>query len=249
MTSRHHHNRHDNKHGGLRGILCFIAVSIVLAITAQVQVGLTATGDDPVRPVIPGADRYQAGRLFLERADRLLKTGADVDYQVLTGDVRFRRGDMYMFCDSAHFYDQQGSLWAYGNVRMEQGDTLFVYADELEYIDSTEIATLYADPGKKVRLINRDVELRTDVFNYDMSIELGYYEVGGELTDKANRLTSIYGEYAPNTKDAIFKSNVHLNSLSNNDTLDIYTQYLHYNTDTHIADLSQESTIVNKDGT
>ena len=248
VTPRHHHTKHNNKHGGLRGILCFIAVCIVLAITAQVNVRLGAD-DSPVRPVIPDADRYQTGRLFLERADRLLKTGADVDYQVLTGDVRFRRGDMYMYCDSAHFYDQQGSLRAYGNVRMEQGDTLFVYADELEYIDSTEIATLYADPGKKVRLINRDVELRTDIFNYDMAIELGYYEVGGELIDKANRLTSVYGEYAPNTKDAIFKSDVHLNSLSRNDTLDIYTYYLHYNTDTHIADLSQESTIISKDGT
>lgn len=205
--------------------------------------------DNRVVPVIPGESRYNTGRVFLERADKLLKPSADVPYQVLTGNILFRRGDMYMYCDSAHFDDTNSSLEAFGNVRMEQGDTLFVFADQLEYSDSTELAVLYADPGKKVRLINRDVELRTDIFNYDLGIELGYYEVGGELEDKQNKLTSIYGEYAPNTKDAIFRNRVHLTSLGKNDTLNIYTEALHYNTDTHIADLTDESTIISKDGT
>ena len=72
---------------------------------------------------------------------------------------------------------------------MQQGDTLFVYADWLTYADTTRLAVLYADPGKKVRLINRDVTLTTDVFNYDLGIDLGYYEVGGVLTDPKNHLT------------------------------------------------------------
>ncbi|MDE5634923.1 MAG: hypothetical protein K2I52_01280, partial [Muribaculaceae bacterium] len=42
---------------------------------------------DRVIPVIPDADRYATGRIFLERADRLLKPAADVEYQVLTGNV------------------------------------------------------------------------------------------------------------------------------------------------------------------
>ncbi len=239
----------DKKHGGLRSILCFIAIISVAAMVMTTRGQRPDEDPDRVIPVIPGADRYATGRIFLERADKLLKPAADVEYQVLTGNVLFRRGDMYMYCDSAHFYDETSSLQAYGNVRMEQGDTLFVYADELEYTDSTELAVLYADQGKKVRLINRDVELQTDIFNYDLGIELGYYEVGGELTDRQNRLTSIYGEYAPNSKDAIFRNRVHLNSLSQKDTLNIYTEALHYNTGTHIADLTDISTIISKDGT
>ncbi len=237
----------------LSAILCFIGI---LALTVIVPSGrgvlraqIPAVDDDKVVPIIPTANRYEQGKLFLERADKLLKPSADVEYQVLLGNVMFRRGDMYMYCDSAHIYDATSSLEAFGNVKMEQGDTLFVYADELEYADSTQRAILYADPGKKVRLINRDVELQTDVFNYDMSIELGYYEVGGELIDKQNRLTSVYGEYAPKTKDAIFRNNVHLNSLSRGDTLNIYTDALYYNTDTHIAELDAPSTILSKDGT
>ncbi len=202
----------------------------------------------PIRPVIPGENRHQGDRIFLERADEL-RARQGIDYQIVVGNVEFRKGDMFMYCDSAHFYDNPGALQAYGNVRMEQGDTLFVYADELNYADSTQLAILYADPGKKVRLINKDVTLTTDVFNYDMGIELGYYEVGGVLTDKENRLDSWYGEYSPSSKDALFKENVHLNSLGENDTLDIYTEEMLYNTLTHIAILDTTSTIISADGT
>lgn len=202
----------------------------------------------PIAPVIPGADRYQRDKVFLERANEM-RAEQGKEYQIVVGDVEFRKGDMFMYCDSAHFYDNPGALQAYGNVRMEQGDTLFVYADELHYADSTQLAILYADPGKKVRLINRDVTLTTDVFNYDMGIELGYYEVGGVLTDKENRLDSWYGEYSPSSKDALFRENVHLNSLSENDTLDIYTEEMLYNTQTHIAILDTTSTIISADGT
>lgn len=202
----------------------------------------------PIKPTVPAANRYQRDKVFLERANKL-KANEGETFQTVVGDVEFRKGDMYMYCDSAQFYDNPGMLRAFGNVRMEQGDTLFVYADELDYADSTQLAILYADPGKKVRLINKDVTLSTDVFNYDMSIDLGYYEVGGILTDNKNNLNSIYGEYSPATKDALFRTDVHLNSIGDNDTLDIYTDEMLYNTDTHIAILDTTSTIISGDGT
>ena len=202
----------------------------------------------PIRPVIPGENRHQGDRIFLERADEL-RARQGIDYQIVVGNVEFRKGDMFMYCDSAHFYDNPGALQAFGNVHMEQGDTLFVYADQLDYADSTQLAVLYADPGKKVQLINRDVTLTTDIFNYDLAIDLGFYEVGGVLTDLQNRLESRYGEYSPTSKDALFRENVHLKSLQNNDTLNIYTDEMLYNTLTHIAILDTTSTIIASDGT
>lgn len=201
----------------------------------------------PIRPSIPKADRTVAGRVFLERADELRKGRMD-SYQEVVGNVMFRKGGMFMYCDSALFFDND-SLEAYGNVRMQQGDTLFVYADRLVYGDTTQLATLYADFGKVVRLINRDVTLTTEIFNYDLGQELGYYEVGGTLSDKSNRLTSLYGEYSPPTKEAIFVDRVHLHSLRPNDTLDIYTELMLYNTVTHVATLDTTSTIISRDGT
>lgn len=190
----------------------------------------------PIAPTVPRADRHQRGKVFLERADRLKADQSLGDFSILIGNVELRKGDMFMYCDSANLYDSSNSLTAFGNVRMEQGDTLFVYADELDYDGNTELAVLYADPGKKVRLINRDVTLETDVFNYDLGIDLGYYDVWGTLTDKRNKLVSREGEYNPNTKDANFYTRVVLESVSEKgDTLYIYTDTLSYNTDTHIA--------------
>lgn len=201
----------------------------------------------PIRPSIPSANRNEGDRVFLERADELRKGRFD-EYQEVVGNVLFRKGGMYMYCDSALFFGND-SLEAFGNVRMEQGDTLFVYADQLVYGDSTQLATLYADPGKKVKLINRDVTLTTDIFHYDVGIELGYYEVGGTLWDKNNKLTSWYGEYSPSTKEANFEEDVHLESMRPRDTLDIYTGQMLYNTLTHVATLDTTSTIISGDGT
>ncbi len=220
-------------------------------ITAQTP----TRSERSVRPTVPDADRQQSDKVFLEHAD-LLKYDRQLSfteeerpqYQILVGNVKFRKGDMFMYCDSAHFYESINSFDAYGNVRMEQGDTLFVYADELNYSGEDEMAVLYADTGKKVRLINRDVELKTDVFNYDMASERGFYNVGGELTDKTNKLTSWEGEYFPDTKYANFYTNVKLTGLNRQDTLRMYTDTLIYNTDTHIAELVSRTLIDDKDG-
>lgn len=201
-----------------------------------------------IRPTIPTADRSRGDRVFLERADILHKTASD-SFMVLTGDVVFTKGPMIMRCDSAHYFTDTESLDAFGNVSMEQGDTLFIYADELNFDGVTEIATLYANPGKKVELINRDVKLETDVFVYDLGIDLGYYEVGGRLTDPNNTLTSLKGEYVPSSKEANFYIDVHLNSENESDTLDIYSDTLYYNTGTRVAELLSPSEVINARGT
>lgn len=228
-----------------RGRCAAVVALSVLALSLAVA---QTPDNSPIRPTIPTANRYQRDKVFLERADELtMREGTD--FQLVVGNVEFRKGDMFMYCDSAHFYDTDNSLDAFGNVRMEQGDTLFVYADELSYNGNKELAELFAAPGKKVRLINRDVMLETDVFNYDMAINLGYYNVGGVLTDKQNRLESIEGEYSPDSKDANFYGQVHLNSHSQRDSLDIYTDTLLYNTGTHVAELVCYSEIINAQGT
>ncbi len=245
--------------GALRSaIILMLALLVVAPVLLSADRPLAQVKREPsrpaIRPTVPEADRMQRDKVFLEHADRLhyneqVDVPAEEQYQVLTGNVKFRKEGMYMYCDSAFFYDAINSVDAYGNVRMEQGDTLFVYADELDYDGVDEVAVLYAYPGKKVRLINRDVQLETDVFNYDLAQDFGYYEVGGTLTDKQNRLDSRIGEYYPQTKDAFFYLDVRLESHRPDDTLYIYTDTLEYNTDTHIANLVSPSRVINSDGT
>lgn len=226
----------------------FFVLTAALALPALALLAVPDSTRPEIRPTVPTADRSAGNRVFLEHADILKKTEQD-SFMVLVGDVMFTKGPMIMRCDSAHYFADTESMDAFGNVSMEQGDTLFVYADELNFDGVTEIATLYANPGKKVQLINRDVMLETDIFIYDLGIDLGYYEVGGTLTDPSNTLTSLKGEYVPSTKEANFYIDVHLFSRNSTDTLNIYSDSLYYNTDTHIAELHSPSVVINSRGT
>ncbi|MDE6714923.1 MAG: hypothetical protein K2J74_00385, partial [Muribaculaceae bacterium] len=193
-------------------------------------------------PQIPEADRYQKNKVFLEYADKLsMNEAISTDYQVLTGNVKFRKEGMFMFCDSAHFYESSNSLDAFGNVRMEQGDTLFIYSDILNYNGDDELAQLRYN----VRMINRDVTLTTDSFDYDLAINLGYYMAGGKIVDSTNELTSVYGQYSPDTKDAEFLFDV----ILTNEKFVLSTDTLKYNTNNHIADIVGITNINTNDST
>lgn len=208
----------------------------------------------PLRPILPTIDRNQPNKVFLEYADKLHYDeipGLPKEQcpQVLVGNVKLRKGGMWMYCDSAYFFEKTSSFDAFGNVKMLQGDTLSVFADELNYDGPSQMAVLFADPGKTVRLINRDVKLETDIFNYDLAADMGFYNIGGTLTDKQNVLTSVEGQYHPRTKQAYFDYDVHLESQQKNDKLIINTEAMTYNTATHIAELTSPSEIINSDGT
>lgn len=198
----------------------------------------------PIKPEIPGINRFQQNKVFLEQADSLFRREADfVEHQIVKGNVKFRQGAMWMFCDSAYYYPELNSLDAFGHVRMEQGDTLFVYADKLFYNGDERRARLRCGPSERtVRMINRDVKLTTDSLDYDLNSELGWYECGGRLEDRVNVLTSVYGQYSPATKDVEFYHDVVL--VNNRDGYRMFTDTLFYNTDTHIARIVSPTKIV-----
>ena len=149
------------------------------------------------------------------------------DAWVLIGDVSFRHDSMYMYCDSAYFYNKKNALKAFGNVRMEQGDTLFLYGDYLDYDGDANLARV----RNNVRLEDKTSILETDSLDYNRTLNLGYYFSGGTLYDNESTLESQWGEYNTVTKEAIFRHDVDLQNpqfLMSSDTL-------HYNTGTDIA--------------
>ena len=168
------------------------------------------------------------------QADKLLRP----DVQVLIGSVKLRHDSMYMYCDSALVYEKTNSVEAFSNVRMEQGDTLFIYGDYLNYNGETQLAML----RENVKLINRKTILTTDSLNYDRLYNLGYYFEGGTLTDEENILTSDWGEYSPATKIAVFNHEVKLA----NPRFTLYSDTLKYSTDSKIATILGPSNIVNE---
>lgn len=222
-------------HKVLMGTLCLLAVTLL-----DVVLGRNAWAQEDnrvVAPQVPSANRQQKNKVFLEHADYLVADEKiSTEYQILRGNVVFRKEGVFMYCDSAYFYDSSNSLDAFGNVKMNQGDTLFVYSDVMYYSGTDEIAQLRYN----VRLENGDMTLYTDSLDYDMVENLGYYFEGGRIVDTENELVSVYGQYDPDTKDAEFLFDVELR----NEKYVMRTDTLHYNTDTHIADIVGPTTIV-----
>ena len=163
------------------------------------------------------------------------------DAQILNGDVCFRHDSSYMYCDSAYFFEQTNSLEAFSNVRMEQGDTLFVYGDYLFYDGNTQVAYL----RENVRMENGQVTLFTDSLNYERIPNIGYYFEGGLIVDSLNQLSSFYGQYSPETKLAVFNDSV---QVENPDFI-LYSDTLHYDTESKVATILGLSVIVSDSGT
>ena len=200
----------------------------------------------PIRPVIPDQNRYQSDKVFLEYADSLYKLQPSwndtTEKQIVTGNVKFRQGSLWMFCDSAYYYPEINSLDAFGHIRMEQGDTLFVWADQLFYNGDARLAKLTNGPSeRKVRLKDPGGELLTDTLDYDVDQEIGFYGCGGELKDDVNTLTSIFGQYNSRTKDAEFFYDVEL--VNHQDGFSLLSDTLYYNTATHMARIDSPTDI------
>lgn len=157
------------------------------------------------------------------------------DAQILVGDVVFRHDSMYMYCDSALFYELSNSLDAYGNVRMNQGDTLLLYGDRLHYNGDEMLAKI----RENVVMIDNEMTLTTDSLNYDRTINLGYYFNWGTVEDTLNVLTSEWGEYDTQTNDAIFNYEVTLT----NPNFVLTSDTLLYNTRTQVATIVGPSNI------
>lgn len=214
-------NIHKNTNGRrvlLLSILCLFGFCLV----AQVR---------PKRNVAQPAK----SKVYLLHSDVLKKSKDNPNAQILVGDVAFRHDSIYMYCDSACFYEKTNSLEAFNNVKMEQGDTLFLYGDYLFYDGNTQMAQV----RNNVRMENRTTTLTTDSLNYDRITNLGYFFDGGTLMDEQNVLTSDWGEYSPATKMSVFNYEVKLV----NPQFTLTSDTLRYNTDTKIASIVGPSDI------
>ena len=220
MQKKNTRNNFLNRHRFLlTGLLCLFGICLLSAQD---------------KPKQPEKKKTRVDLLYAEeaQADKILLP----DVQILIRSVKLRHDSMYMYCDSALIYEKTNSVEAFGNVRMEQGDTLFIYGDYLYYDGMSQLAML----RENVRMINRNTVLTTDSLNYDRLYNMGYYFDGGTLTDEENVLTSEWGEYSPATKISVFNHDVKLV----NPKFVLTSDTLKYSTDTKIATILGPSDIV-----
>ena len=219
------------------------SVLFVLIFYASAQQPDSINTPLQIKPVVVEGDSDVAEGaeqiIELRQAD-LWSKRAGFDAEILTGNVVFFHEGAYMYCDSAYLFQQTNSFEAFSNVSMEQGDTIFVYGDYLFYDGNTRLARL----RDNIRMEDQNATLFTDSLDYDRMANLGYYFEGGMLVDEENELTSFWGQYAPDTKEALFSDSVKLV----NEDYTIYADTLKYNTETKVADILGPSRIVSDSG-
>lgn len=180
-------------------------------------------------------------RIFIEHVD-VWRFDREInpDAQILVGNVQFRHKDALMFCDSALMYEADNRFEAYGNVRIEQGDSLFIYCNYLDYDGQLMLARL----RELVRMEHGDNTLYTDSLDYDREAGIGYYFDYGSIVDTLNILSSVYGEYSTLTKSAVFNDSVVLE----NPNFTLRSDTLNYDTETKVATILGPTEIVGDSG-
>jgi lipopolysaccharide export system protein LptA len=147
----------------------------------------------------------------------------DANAQMMVGDVRFDHEGTILTCDSAVFYQKTNLMRAFGNVKINQADTLFMYSQYLEYDGNTKMA----DAAEKVKLVDSKMTLTTDSLKFDRNKQEAYYPSFGTIKDSANTLKSLKGTYYTQDKKFIFTTDVEITNdkyVMNSNHLVYYTE-------------------------
>jgi len=139
----------------------------------------------------------------------------------------FKQDYSILKSDSAYFYPQDNAFDAFSNVNINQGDTLNIFADKLNYNGNTKLAIL----TDNVKMVDKDATLTTNYLTYNTATRIGTYTNGGKLINKDNVLTSKNGYYFALSRDSYFRYDVVLTTV---DAI-IKTDTMKYNTGSRIA--------------
>ena len=209
----------------------FFCLSLMMAVTSN-----TKTGGKKRTPSDSKVHLLHADRLFFD--ERVHRTA-----QILVGNVKFSHDGVLLDCDSALYYEATNSFDAFGNVHMNQGDTLLLDSEVLYYNGLDQLARARYD----VVLKHGTMTIYTDSLDYDRLYDLGYFFEGGRVLDHDNQLTSDWGEYSPSRHESVFNYNVRLVNPAppaKPETV-LISDTLHYNTETAIAHIVGPSNIEN----
>lgn len=183
------------------------------------------------------ASKINRTRIVIENADRISNDeNRAPGLQILTGDVRFRHGNTYMMCDSAYYRRNENSFYAMGRVHVNEGDTLTLDCDRMDYIGDEELIKAYGN----VQLLNKTTLLTTDSLEYDRIDQKAYYHHFATIRDGQNTLSSRIGVYTVPEDMVDFYMNVE----AKNNEFEMYGDTLHYGTVSKIITIQGPTYIV-----
>lgn len=158
---------------------------------------------------------------------------------ILLGNIQIRHEGIKLNCKKAIHYKNENFIKAYGDVVLNQGDTIIQTSRYTEYNGNSQKALSWGN----VVIKDSKMTLRTDTLNFDRTSQLLYYNYGATIRDSVNVLNSNTGNYyLENNKFQAISDVV----LTNPDYV-LESNHLDYYTDSRRAFLYGPSTITSDD--
>jgi len=121
----------------------------------------------------------------------------------ISNGLQLRIDSTNIYADSAVIFNED-RIYAYGNVVIQQGDSLEVFTDTLYYTRETDVAELFGE----VALRQGSKQLWTKDLTYHLGERYGEYHQGGILVDKDLQMSSKRGIYYARDESIVFKDSV-----------------------------------------
>lgn len=193
------------------------------------------------QPAIPPVPTDTGRVIQIIQSNNLRQKLVDsAEIETAAGSVIMKEGLTTFYCDSVMINRKTNIVEAFGNVHINNNDSIHTYASYLKYVALDRTAFL----KKNVRLTDKKGTIFTDEMEYNLRTGIGIYKNGGRVVNGSTILTSSDGVYYSDTKDVYFKKNVHLVDPK----YDIKSDSLLFNTQTQIATFIAPTRITSKDG-
>ncbi|HUS03676.1 MAG TPA: OstA-like protein, partial [Chitinophagaceae bacterium] len=193
-----------------------------------------------ITPAPSGPDTLRTIRIIRGNVLRVKTVDSLTKIETIAGDVVIHEGTTKFTCDSAIINRRLNTMEAFGNVHINQGDSLFTSSQYIKYLGNERVAYL----KRNVKLTDKRSTLTTQDLEYNLTTGIGKYNNGGKVVNGKTTLTSKEGVYYEDTKDIYFINNV--------DVVDPKTKIkadsLLYNTQTQKMNFIGPTYIKNKDG-
>ena len=193
----------------------------------------STTPNDTIKPA--PKDTITEFQVISGPSMRAIKIDSLTTLQTIAGGAVIRQGSVLFHSDSAVINPTTHIMEAFGNIDINQADTVHIYSQYLKYLSLEKMAYL----KNKVKLTNKSGTLYTDDLDYNLGTGIGNYHNGGKVIEGKTTITSLEGTYYNDTKDIYFKKNVKLDDPQKH----IRTDSLAYNMQTHLASFISQTNI------
>lgn len=172
------------------------------------------------------------------KANKFVRVKQEVggDLNLLVGDVLMKQNNTLFYCDSAIQNVFINQVEAFGNIHINDNDSVHTYSQYMKYDGNAKVAQL----KNKVRLTDGKGVLTTEALEYQVDPQIGTYLDGGKVVNGESVLTSKIGIYYANTREVYFQKNVKLVDPEYR----MITDTLLYNVNTEVANFVSP-TIIN----